>query len=277
VISISVEAVPFALTTLTHTPAVAFLLQVISGAGMIVVDVLAITALQRDLDRGVLSRVLGVFDASILAATAGASFVWAAVFSSQGLDTSLIAIGVFFPAMALLGLPTLIRGDRKTAERARQLAPIVELLSSLDLFSGASRNVLEGLAAEAEEVRPKARSIVIREGDPADALYILAEGSLTIRAKGAETSSKQLPSVDAPGYVGELGLIRQVPRTATVRAREDCRLLKIPGDRFLAAMEAAPASSTFLSLTGARWARTAPARSRKSTTQRPARKRAATS
>jgi MFS family permease len=276
VISITVEAVPFALTTLTHTPAVAFALQVISGAGMIVVDVLAITALQRDLDRGVLGRVLGVFDALILAATASASFLTAALFSSQGLVTSLITIGIFFPAMALLGLPTLIRGDRKTAERARELAPIVDLLSSLDLFAGASRNVLEGLASEAEEMRPKARSIVIREGDPADALYILAEGSLTIRATGDKQTSTQLPAVDAPGYVGELGLIRQVPRTATVRARENCRLLKIPGERFLAAMEAAPASSTFLSLTGTRWARTAPAKSGKSQ-GRAARKRAATS
>jgi CRP-like cAMP-binding protein/predicted MFS family arabinose efflux permease len=255
--SITLQAVPFALTTLTHVPAVAFVLQVVSGVGMIVVDVLAITALQRDLARGVLSRVLGVFDAAILAATAAASFAMAALFSARGLTTSLIAIGIFFPAVALLGLPTLLRSDRRTAQRARQLAPIVDLLSKLDLFTGASRSVLEGLAADAERREVPARSIIIREGDPADALWILVDGSLTVRAKGDRQQAKQLPTVAAPGYVGELGLIRQVPRTATVRTREDSTLLRIDGERFLSAVESAPVSSTFMNLSGARWARTA--------------------
>jgi MFS family permease len=257
VISITVEAVPFALTNLTHTPAVAFVLQVISGAGMIIVDVLAITALQRDLDRGVLSRVLGVFDAAILGATAAASFAAAAVFSTWGLSTTLIVIGVFFPVVALLGLPTLLRGDRKIAQRARDLAPIVDLLGSLDLFAGSSRNVLESLAAETEEVHVSARSVIIREGDEADALYILRDGSLTVRAKGARQTAKQLPTVSAPAYVGELGLIHKVPRTATVRAREDSTLLRIDGESFLSAMESAPTSTAFVRLTGTRWARTA--------------------
>lgn len=259
VASIVLQAVPFALTALTHTPAVAFILQVVSGVGMIIVDVLAITALQRDLDRGVLSRVLGVFDAAVLAATAAASFAAAAVFASRGLVFTLVAIGIGFPAAALLGLPTLLRSDRATAARARELAPIVDLLSQLDLFTSASRTVLEGLAADAERQEIKARTLLIREGDPPDALYILVEGSLTIRAKGDRQNAKQLPAVTAPGYVGELGLIRQVPRTATVRARVDSVVLRIDGDRFLSAMERESASAAFMSLSGLRWARTAPA------------------
>ena len=83
VTSITLQAAPFAVTVLTHSPEVAFLLQVVSGVGMIIVDVLAITALQRDLARGVLSRVLGVLDAVILAATAAASFGTAAVFAAR--------------------------------------------------------------------------------------------------------------------------------------------------------------------------------------------------
>jgi CRP-like cAMP-binding protein/predicted MFS family arabinose efflux permease len=275
VISITVEAVPFALTNLTHTPAVAFVLQVISGAGMIIVDVLAITALQRDLDRGVLSRVLGVFDAAILAATAAASFAAAAVFRAEGLSTTLIAIGIFFPVAALLGLPTLLRGDRQTAQRARDLAPIADLLGSLDLFAGASRSVLEGLAADAEEMRVPARTIVIREGDTADNLYVLAEGSLTVRAKGDRQTAKQLPTVNAPAYVGELGLIHKVPRTATVRAREDSTLLRIDGEQFLSAMETAPTSSAFVRLTGVRLARTAPSTSTATAAPRKTKEKAA--
>jgi hypothetical protein len=257
VASISVQAVPFALTVLTHVPVVAFVFQVISGAGMIVVDVLAITALQRDLDRGVLSRVLGVFDAVVLGATAAASFGTAAVFAAHGLVPTLIAIGIFFPAVALIGLPILLSGDRATAQRVRDLAPIVDLLSGLDVFAGASRTTLEGLAGGAERIEAKARSVLIREGATADALYVLVTGSLTVRAKGNADQAKQLPRVSAPGYVGELGLIHRVPRTATVRAAEDSVLLRIDGDDFLAALENATPSQGFVSLTGTRWARTA--------------------
>ena len=107
VVSITLQAVPFAITVLTHSPPVAFVLQVVSGVGMIIVDVLAITALQRDLARGVLSRVLGVFDAVVLAATAAASFGAAAVYAAHGLVPTLITIGIFFPAVALLCLPIL--------------------------------------------------------------------------------------------------------------------------------------------------------------------------
>lgn len=255
--SITLQAVPFAATVLTHTPAVAFILQAVSGVGMIIVDVLAITALQRDLDQGVLSRVLGVFDAVVLGATAAASFATAAVFAAHGLVPSLITIGVFFPAVAIVLLPVLVKGDRATAQRARELAPIVDVLATLDLFTGASRTVLEGLAASATEEHVSARTIVIREGDVADALYILLAGSLTVRVKGNEEKAKQLPKEYAPGYVGELGLMRRIPRTATVRAAEDCTLLRIDGEKFLAALEQSTPSQGFVSLTGTRWARVA--------------------
>jgi MFS family permease len=255
VASITLQALPFAATVLTHSPPVAFFLQVVSGAGMIIVDVLAITALQRDLDRGVLSRVLGVLDAVVLAATAAASFGTAAMFAAHGLVPSLLAIGVFFPAVALVCLPILVRGDRATAQRVRQLAPLVDLLTGLDIFADASRNTLEALAAIAEERLVAARSIVIREGDPADALYILVAGSLTVRVKGDRQQAKQLPKVTAPGYVGEVGLIHHVPRTATVRAAEDSTLLRIDGEQFLSALETSTPSQGFVSLTGTRWAR----------------------
>jgi MFS family permease len=256
VISITLQAAPFAVTVLTHSPAVAFLLQVVSGIGMIIVDVLAITALQRDLARGVLSRVLGVLDAVILASTAAASFGTAAVFAAHGLVPSLYAISIFFPAVAILCLPILVRGDRATAQQVKQLAPLVDLLADLDIFAGASRTVLEGLARQGERREVPARSIVIREGDPADALYILLAGSLTVRAKGDRQQAKQLPKVFAPGYVGELGLIHHVPRTATVRAAEDSTLLRIDGEQFLSALENSTPSQGFVSLTGTRWART---------------------
>jgi CRP-like cAMP-binding protein len=256
-ISIALQALPFAFTALVHSAAPAFVLQVVSGIGMIIVDVLAITALQRDLDRGVMSRVLGAFDAIITAAILVGSFALAAVVTSFGVQTALIVTGVGIPVLALFALPLLVRGDRAAAAEVARLEPWVELLGRLDVFANTSRPVLERLAKAAEERQVSAGSVILREGDVADALWILVNGSLIVRAHGGGSIEQELPTVTAPGYVGELGLVRGIARTATVTAGEDCALLRIDGAVFLDALETAPPSAAFIQLTGARWARTA--------------------
>ena len=85
---------------------------------------------------------------------------------------------------ALLGLPTLLRADRTSAAVAARLRPRVELLSGLDLLADADRATLERLAAAAEEVVLPAGGVLIRQGDPADALWILVRGELSVCATG---------------------------------------------------------------------------------------------
>jgi hypothetical protein len=258
--SLFLEALPFLFTVPVHWPVVAFVLQVFSGIGMIIVDVLALTALQRDLPGAVLSRVLGVFDTLVLGATVAASFAAAIVYSASGqsLDAVLIAIGIFFPVVALMGLPVLLRGDRRVAAEIKALAPRVELLARLDLFSGAPRPVLERLAAAAEEQHVPARKLLIREGDEADALWILVDGSLNVRIQGDSEKARQLPPVEAPGYVGELGLLHHRPRTASVRTREASTLLRIDGQDFLNAVEETPPSVSLMATASSRLARNVP-------------------
>jgi MFS family permease len=256
-ISIGLQALPFAATALVHSAAPAFALQVVSGVGMVVVDVLAITALQRDLDGRVMSRVLGAFDAVITAAILISSFVIAAVLTSHSVGTALVVTGIGIPVLALAGLPLLVRGDRASAAEVARLAPRVEVLSQLDLFASTSRAVLERLAKAAEERQLPSQTVIIREGEPPDALWILVDGSLAVTAQGDAAAPRQLPTVTAPGYVGELGLVRGVARTATVTTDQDSRLLRIEGSVFLDALESAPPSAAFVQLTGTRWARTA--------------------
>ena len=98
---------------------------------------------------------------------------------------------------------------------------------------------------------------MIREGDDADALWILARGELSVSARGGGPGSRELPPVTAPGYVGELGLLRGIPRTATVRARQESTLLRIGGQDFLSALQASRPSPVLLSVAGTRMARTA--------------------
>jgi MFS family permease len=254
--SITLQALPYAVTATVHAPVLAFALQVVSGIGMIVVDVLAFTALQRDLPRDVLGRVLGVFQAVVYAFVVAASFIGAAVLTSSGLHTTLLAIGFGFPVVALVGLPALLKADRESAAAVARLAPRVRLLGALDLFSGASNSVLERLAASAAEEHVATGSVIIREGDQADALWILVDGTLAIQATGVGGHPVDLPAVEAPSYVGELGLLHGRPRSATVTAANDCTVLRIEGKEFLDALEAAPASVSLQTLAGARLART---------------------
>ncbi len=257
--SIVLQALPFAVTANVHAPILAFVLQVISGAGMIIVDVLAYTALQRDLPREVLGRVLGVFDAIVLGFIVAASFIGAALLTSHGLHTTLLVIGFAFPLLALVGLPAVLKADRESAAAVARLAPRVRLLGALDLFTGASNSVLERLAKAAVEQQSPAGSVIIREGDEADALWILVSGTLAIEAVGvgrADGQAVQLPDVQAPSYVGELGLLRRAPRSATVTTKRDSTLLRIDGTEFLNALEAAPPSVSLKTLAAVRLART---------------------
>jgi MFS family permease len=250
--SICLQALPYLLTVPVHWPALAGALQVVSGVGMIIVDVLAITSLQRDLPGDVLGRVLGVFDTVVLAGILLASLATGILLAHAGVNVALIAVGAGIPLLGLVGLPSLLQHDKASAAVAERLRPRVALLSELDLLAGADHRALERLAAAAEEVVMPEGQVVIREGDQADALWILAHGELSVQAsKGGE-----LPPVTAPGYVGELGLLHGIPRTATVRTRLPSTLLRISGPDFLSALQVSQPSPSLLSVAGTRMART---------------------
>jgi MFS family permease len=108
-------ALPFAATTLTTSPAIGFALQVISGGGMVVVDVLALTCLQRDLPRDLLSRVIGLLETAALGAALAASYAVAALIREIGLTGALLAVGLGFSAIAAAGACPLFRSEARAA------------------------------------------------------------------------------------------------------------------------------------------------------------------
>jgi MFS family permease len=167
---LAVQALPFLATVPVHSPALAGALQVVSGTGMVVVDVLAITTLQRDLPGRVLSRVLGVFDTLVLAGVLLAGLATGILLDHAQVTAGLVAVGAGIPVLALIGLPALLRADRTSADAARQLRSRVGLLAGLDLLAAADHVTLEQLAAAAEELVVPADHVIIREGETADAL-----------------------------------------------------------------------------------------------------------
>jgi MFS family permease len=247
------QAVPFGLTAFVHTPAIGFGLQVVAGTGMIIVDVLAVTALQRNMPRGVLGRVLSLLDVAVIFAILVASFVFAGLLSTIDLHASLYVLGIGFPVVALLGIGPLLRADRTAAATLRELEPRIVLLQVLELFEAASRPVLEQLAAAIEVVDMPDGTDVVREGEPADALWIIVGGEVTVTVDG-----EFVRTMGPRSYFGEIGLLRGIPRTATVRTTEPCVLWRLSAEAFLDAVQTHSASTSLLGVASSRLGRTHP-------------------
>ena len=96
---------------------------------------------------------------------------------------------------------------------------------------------MEGLARALSQVRVPAGATVVREREPGDRFYIVAEGELDVSVGGENVA--QLMRGDC---FGEIALLRDVPRTATVTARTDVRLDALDKETFIAAVTGHPAS-----------------------------------
>jgi MFS family permease len=241
-------------------PVLAFVVQVVRGAGTLFVDVLAVTALQRSLPQDRLARVFGAFETLMLAAVLLGGVVAPLLVEGIGLDAALWFSGLVVPVLCLLGWPVLRRMDAVAVERHALLAPRVALLTRCDLFADVSAGSLDQLADAAEETTAQPGEAVVTEGERADAFYVVVEGELAVSASGEQEQQLALPSLGAGDYFGEIGLVEQVPRTATVTATAPTRLLRIDGDAFLAALTEAAPSPALLDGMSARLGRTHPSR-----------------
>lgn len=241
-------AAPTLLLVWVHSPAAAFGVEVVRGVATLVVDVLAMTALQRSLAPELISRVFGVFWALIIAGLSLGAFVTPFALNAFGLDATLWLDALVVPAAVVLAYPRLAALDKVASLTAEQVAPRVRVFEWLDIFSGAPRAVLERLAKGAEEIVLEAGTTLLRQGDPADALYVLVEGKVDVSSRGERGSSDtHIRFLDAPCYLGEIGLLQHVARTATVVALEPSRLWRIDGDEFLDALSQSTLSSRFVS------------------------------
>lgn len=254
-------AAPTALLVVVHSPTLAFGIEILRGVATLVVDVLAMTALQRSLAPDMISRVFGVFWALVIGGLAAGAFVTPFLLNLTGLHTTLLLTGFVVPVAVVLVYPKLASLDKLNAATAEDLAPRVRVFQRLDIFAAASQPVLERLAKSATELVLEPGTTVLRQGEPADALYVLTEGRVEVTGR-RERGRKEhhIRYMSGPSYIGEIGLLQGIPRTATVTAIEPCRLWRIDGDAFLEALTETSLSSAFVSGMTTRLKRTHPNR-----------------
>lgn len=251
---------PTLLFLVIDDPLAAFAIQGLRGAGTLVVDVLAITALQRSLPSELLARVFGAYFTFVLLAISLGALLTPQVIEGLGLDASLWLAGAVLPAICALGWPWLRRMDEANVAHLAILEPRVLALEKLGILADATRPILERLADRATEVDVPAGSVVIREGDEADAFYVLLQGEMGVHTGSEAAVDQELPTMETGAYFGEIGLLERIPRTATVTSTLPSHLLRIAGEDFLDALTSAPASTSLLEGSRSRLARTHPNR-----------------
>src|SRR5919197_4263978 len=226
--------VPIALVGVSPA-AVAVALFAVSGAGRSIRDVAGRTLLQRVAPDEVLARVFGVLEGLGQAGLALGSVVASVLVATVGIIPALIAIGGFAPALVLLLWGPLASVDRS----ARTPDPeALSLLRSMPLFAPLDPPTLERLALDAVPLRLPASSDVIVQGHEGDRFYVVAEGSLS-----AIRDEVAVGTLGAGDGVGEIALLRDVPRTATVRSLTSVRLFALERDAFLGAVTGHPQST----------------------------------
>jgi len=208
---------------------VGYLLAGIDGAASIVLDVLVLTSLQRMLGNEVMGRAFGAVDSIVIGGMLLGSIMVPPVVAAIGVEGAVLASSAVVGSVGLLVLLRARAIDRRAALRATDLAPRVAILSGQDIFAGASRAVLEAIADELTPVSVAAGDVVIHEGAEADDLYIIQHGhfDVTTAQKG------QVGELEDGDYFGEIGLLRRIPRTATVTASVNGELWRMPGETFL--------------------------------------------
>jgi hypothetical protein len=124
------------------------------------------------------------------------------------------------------------------------LARKVRALEATDMFSGLSRKQLRLLAFGAKWYTANAGEVVFRmDDDPGDGAYMILSGTAGLYKPGAGGDEKLVATVGPGKLVGELGLIRNVPRALTMRAQTDFHALRLGAEEFLAVVENDAATS----------------------------------
>jgi MFS family permease len=199
-----------------------FLLAVV-GAANSVEDVAAFTLLQRLVPDRILTRVLGVLWSLAMAGVALGSIAAPLVIEAIGPRPAFVAVGAILPLLALVAYRRLVEIDRAVVP-----APELPLIQQVPMFAPLSLAAKERVAANLVEQSVPAGQVVIRAGETGDRFYIVGDGELEISADGLNVTARK------GDYFGEIALLRDVPRTATVKALVDTRLHALQREDFLA-------------------------------------------
>jgi MFS family permease len=227
VVGIILWGIPIGLIALWPNQATAIALLALAGVGNTLVDVAGFTLLQRTVADAVLARVFGTLETVVLAMTGLGAIVAPLLIAAFGVRGAMLATGAFLPVLAALTWHRVRTIDAAAVVPERE----IDLLAQLPFFAPLPGVVIERLASRLWERRVPEGQDVFRQGAFGDAFYVIARGRAEVFI-----DERRVNDLGPGDYFGEIALLRDVPRTATVRARTDLELYALEGGDFVAAV-----------------------------------------
>lgn len=218
---------PLLLLTAVPAALVAAAGLLVLGVGYAIVETSGLTLVQRLASDAVLARAFGVVEGSYQLTTGVGSLLAPVLVATLDLRGALLAVGAALPVLIVLRGRALLRLEGCAPIPARPL----ELLRGIDMFKPLSIARLEELARHLEPVHAAAGDAIVTEGEAGDRFYLIDSGEVAViehgRFRRVETATE---------CFGEIALLRDMPRTATVVARTDAELYALGREAFLAAI-----------------------------------------
>jgi MFS family permease len=219
--------IPLALVPAWRSESFVLLLLAVIGIGNTLADVSGMTLLQRSAPDAVLSRVFGVLESLLLLTVGLGAIVAPALLSAFGTRGALLVAGLLLPALVVPAWPVLRAIDRDALVPAARL----ERLKMIPIFTPLPEATLEQLARALVPVSVEADEEIVRQGEHGDRFYVVDSGTVDVFVDGAPVAT-----LERGDHFGEIALLRDVPRTATVRARRAAMLLSLERDEFIPAV-----------------------------------------
>ena len=226
--------IPIVLIGLVPQVALALALMGVIGVANTVIDSTANTLLQRCAPEEAMARVFGVLESVVFAAIGLGSLLAPLLIGGVGIEGALVVTGLVLPLLALLVRPALDRIDVEVQPRSREIG----LLRGMSIFRPLSAASLEQIAGQLQGARARAGEVIVRQGEPGELFYLIGAGEADVFEDG------RLARREGSGeYFGEIALLRDVARTATVIAKTDLELFTLGRDDFLTAISGHSLSS----------------------------------
>jgi len=232
-IALTMWGLPIAFMGLFPNIAVVLFALLTIGVGNALLDVSGLTLIQRLIPDRSLGRVFGVLFTVGIAMGGLGSIAAPALVSALGLRTVLFVVGSVLPVLALLMLGRF----RSIDQQSEPASSLVELFSQIPLFAPLPATTVEKIAASCSTVTAAAGAVILTEGDVGATFYAVIAGEVEVRR-----GTVFLRTLGPGDHFGEIALVRDVNRTATVVALSDVHLATLESNEFLDALASSEAA-----------------------------------